>query len=117
MTVLITSKKIPKRVAAHIARLEREVEEWKAKALAATSDKPNATNVFLSGHHVEADRGLPPNSAVRFRLDSKKGQSIIIEVRHEQEGLAIRSIDGLFVVRPQAANVIVLTADDFWRTT
>jgi len=105
---LIAMKNLPKKAQREIEQLRAEVESWKAKALAATSDDPKATNVVIADY-VEQDRGLPPNSIIVFRIGRHS-----IEVRHERDGAAIgiRNQGGLLIVRPAAANVIYVQPEE-----
>lgn len=98
---------LPKWARLRIGRLEIEVERQKALALSASS--PEKTNVTLVGDYDDgrtAERGLPKDSKIRFRLD----KNFVIEVGLRDEGIEVRSLEGYLVIRPAVSNVIYVKA-------
>lgn len=99
---------LPRWARQRIERLTQETENWKTIALAATT--PGKTNVTLVDGLDE--RGLPPNSRVRFGLGKDT-----LEVGIRADSLAgsgaieVRCLDGNLSVLPAVANVIYVKVD------
>jgi hypothetical protein len=98
---------LPRWARQRIERLTGEVEHWKAKALSASS--PDKTNITINDGLDE--RGLPPDSRVRFRLART---AIEVGLRPASTGpvLEVRSLDGSLAVFPQVSNVIYVKVND-----
>ena len=91
---------LPKWARDRIARLTTEVEHWRAVAHAALT--PGETNVTLVNGIDQ--RGLPPDSHVRFHLG---GQAIMdVGTRAGHEGIEVRCLEGALIVCPAVTNVI-----------
>ena len=95
---------LPQWAQQYIERLEKDVDSWKSKALAAASVGNLATNVVLCDGIEQ--RGLPPNSTILFVLGESR-----IEVHHDRgdikrNRLTVRSLGTRLFVHPAAANTI-----------
>jgi hypothetical protein len=101
MAALIAPKKLSKQAQAQIDGLKLEVAHWRAKALAVANVDSGSTNVVLYGMGMDPDRGLPPNSHIRFSVGGRR-----FDVHIDGDSLAIRALDGMLAVRPSVSNVI-----------